>query len=347
MQARRPQLAELGVFLLVVALPLVFTPFSASPFGDPKLVVLSAACLCLVASGLPADRRTTMAGAALVIVAALAAAFGVDPAEALTAQTNSDGSGLITVVCIAVVASIGGALPADLRARALRWVVGAAVTVAGLGIAFRLVPGPLEDLFPGQGLAGSTMGNQVFAIALVAAALGVLLTSESLSSSRMWWSQLVVLSVGIASFGERSSLAFVVVTGVVGLWRRTDRRRRIGKALVVVALLVLAWQVVAPQLPIPSTLGSQLTSLTSDRARFVSWRVGLESVADRPLLGWGPGSTKSAYLANASPTDIEITTRGVGDAHNLFVGTLVEMGVLGLVAMVVFVVAALTDLLDG
>ena len=45
MQARRPQLAELGLFLLVVALPLVFTPFSASPFGDPKLVVLTLAGL--------------------------------------------------------------------------------------------------------------------------------------------------------------------------------------------------------------------------------------------------------------------------------------------------------------
>ena len=57
MPARRPQLAELGLFLLVVALPLVFTPFSTSPFGDPKLVILVGGSLALWGSGLPLDRR--------------------------------------------------------------------------------------------------------------------------------------------------------------------------------------------------------------------------------------------------------------------------------------------------
>ncbi|MET0800264.1 MAG: hypothetical protein ABWZ53_03730, partial [Actinomycetota bacterium] len=81
MQARRPQLAEIGLFLLVVVLPLVFTPFSASPFGDGKLVVLAGGCLALVASGLAADRRIAIAGGALVVATLLAALSGVDPLE--------------------------------------------------------------------------------------------------------------------------------------------------------------------------------------------------------------------------------------------------------------------------
>ena len=54
MDARRPQVADLGVFLLIVAAPLVLTPFSLSPFGDPKLVVVAAAAVALWGAGFEA-----------------------------------------------------------------------------------------------------------------------------------------------------------------------------------------------------------------------------------------------------------------------------------------------------
>ena len=104
MQARRPQLAELGVFLLVVALPLVFTPFSASPFGDPKLVVLAAGTLALWASGLPIDRRLAWAATAWVGVTIVAALTGVDATVGLTARTEGQGGGAIVLGCAGALA---------------------------------------------------------------------------------------------------------------------------------------------------------------------------------------------------------------------------------------------------
>ena len=335
MQASRPRLAELGVFLLVVALPLIFTPFSTSPFGDPKLVTLSAASLCLVAAGLPWDRRTALAGAALVGVATLASLFGVDPTKGLTAQADSTGTGLILFVCIAVLASIGAALPVGLRDRAVHWFIGGATAVAVVGIAYRLAAPAFEELFPDKGMIGSTMGNQVFAVALTASALGALLTTDPGDGARTWWIELVILAGGVASFSQRSSIAFVVVAIIVALWRLPDARRRIWRASAVVVMTIVVWQALAPLMPAPGRVAAELQTLSNERQRLVLWRVGLESLADRPVLGWGPGSTRSAYLANASPADIEVTTRRYGDAHNVIVASLIEMGVLGLIAVAV------------
>jgi hypothetical protein len=333
MPARRPQLAELGLFLLVVALPLVFTPFSASPFGDPKLVVLTGGCLCLVASGLSADRLTAYAGAALVTVTLLAACVGVDPLKGLTAQTTSRGNGLITVTCLAVLAAIGAALPEELRRRTMRWLVAAGVAVAVVGLVYRLVPGAADALFPGGGLRGSTLGNPVFAIAFVSAALGAHVATGWPASSRWSWVVVAVMGLGAASFGQRSAFVFPVVACAAAWWRLPRSRHRVGRAMLVVVAMLLVWQVVDPLLPSPGRLQPQLTSLTSERARLVMVTVGARSTADRPLLGWGPGSVQSAHIANASVADLEATGRGVADAHNILATSMIELGLVGLAAM--------------
>ena len=95
MEAERPQLADLGLFLLVVAAPLLVTPFTISPFGDPKLVMVMGAAVALWAAGLPdgigaaVGRRRS--GSAVTAVSALT---GVDPSRGLTAQTAGEGGGL-------------------------------------------------------------------------------------------------------------------------------------------------------------------------------------------------------------------------------------------------------------
>ncbi len=119
MEARRPQLADLGVFLLVVAAPLVFTPFSESPFGDPKLVLVVAAALALWGAGLPVDRRLAWAGAAWAGATLLGALFGLDPSRGLTAQTGGEGGGLVVVVvCRGPARGGGGRRRRAARARA-------------------------------------------------------------------------------------------------------------------------------------------------------------------------------------------------------------------------------------
>ena len=56
--------------------------------------------------------------------------------------------------------------------------------------------------------------------------------------------------------------------------------------------------------------------------------------AERPILGWGPGTTQVPYLTRATPADIEEATRRWADAHNLFLETTVTSGILGLIPLV-------------
>ena len=169
MEVRRPRLAELGLFLLVVALPLVFTPFSASPFGDPKLVVLACGTLALWASGVSVDRGWRWPRRAWIVVTIAAAIVGVDRGVGLTAGTEGQGGGAILVACAGVLAVLGAGLPDDLRERARRWVVGSGAVVAGLGLLVRVVPEASTMLPSDIELVGATLGNQLFAAAFVAA----------------------------------------------------------------------------------------------------------------------------------------------------------------------------------
>ena len=178
MPARRPQLAELGVFLLVVALPLVFTPFSASPFGDPKLVVLVGgtpvrcgprACRSTVGIGARrsgARRRVTVAGRA----SSASTSCEGSPRRPTRAGGGADPDRLRR----ASLASIGAAMPSDLRERATALVRGGRRrSWRSLGLAVRVSPGRSTELLGDVELIGATLGNQLFAVALVAAALGV------------------------------------------------------------------------------------------------------------------------------------------------------------------------------
>ena len=58
--ARNPRLLELGVGLIVVALPLAFLPMSATPFVDVKIAVLLLGCLFVWAGSAPADRTLAL-----------------------------------------------------------------------------------------------------------------------------------------------------------------------------------------------------------------------------------------------------------------------------------------------
>jgi O-Antigen ligase len=145
------------------------------------------------------------------------------------------------------------------------------------------------------------------------------------------------MTLGLASFGQRASIVFAIAAGLIALWRLPSSRRRVARALAVIVALLVVWQLVDPLLPLPGNLRPQLATLSSERARLAMWEVGLRSAVERPALGWGPGSTRSAHIAEATASELEVSGRGVGDAHNLFVTALVETGVIGLVLLAVLV----------
>jgi O-antigen ligase len=338
MPARRPQLAELGLFLLVVALPLAFTPFSTSPFGDPKLVILVGGSLALWGSGLPLDRRIGALAALWTAFTALSALTGVEPIRSLAARTDGEGGGLMLVLSCAAIVVTGVGVDADLRERTRRWFVVASCIVGALGLVFRFAPDVLTETLGSKTLSfvGATMGNQLFAAALLAAGIAAALVP----GKRLRNQVLVVafLSLGAASFGERSSLILPAVAVIVTLARSRMPWRLAIALAATVGVVLLGWQVAEPLLPGRETgAGAALAPLqgqATDVDREVVWRVTSGSISEHPLVGWGPGTTQVAYLTSATPADIREATRGWADAHDLFLETTVTSGILGLIPLV-------------
>jgi O-antigen ligase len=349
MPARRPQLAELGLFLLVVALPLVFTPFSASPFGDPKLVVLAWGTLALWASGLPIDRRLAWAAAAWVGVTIVAALTGVDASVGLTARTEGQGGGAIVLGCAGALAVLGSGLSDELRELARRWLVMSGVVVAVLGLAIRMFPDASTWLPSDIEMVGATLGNQLFAAAFLAAAVAAAIVGGGSGSHGASGSLnprtvalVAFLALGAATFGERSSIVVPVIAGAAVLWRaRLGVRATFVMACAVVVPLI-AWQAIdATVLPDTTGRGAAVTGIeaqATDVQRVTVWRVMGRATLDRPVLGWGPGSAGSGYLAAVTASEVEDAGRRWADAHNLFLETAVTSGVLGLAALVWLVV---------
>jgi hypothetical protein len=339
MEAERPQWADLGLFLLVVAAPLLVTPFSASPFGDPKLVAVMAASVALWVAGLPLDRRLAWAAGAWVAVTGVSALVGADPSRGLTAQTGGEGGGLMLTAICAVVLLAGVGLGDDLRDRARRWFVASASFVAVFAVLIRLAPGVFGEI-GSLSFVGATMGNQLFGAALVASAI------PAAAASKSWgWRTLglvALLALGTATFGERSAV-ILPIAGVAGFLVRAkwSWRRAVTLAVTVVAVLGV-WQVVATALP-SGGRGAEVTVQTqaTDQQRFHLWSALVrDAVPARPVFGWGPAETQAAYLGTATVADVAVTTRLWADAHDLLLETLVSTGVIGLLALLALVLPA-------
>lgn len=342
MQAERPWIAELGAFLLVVALPLVFTPFSMSPYGDPKLVVLVAATVALWMARLPSDRTLVLAAGSWVVVTAVAAILGVEPTRSLVAPTTGSGGGFVLTLCCGVIVVRGTGVGQPLADRIRRWGLITAFVIGALGLLVRLFPSITTDVlrWKGAGFIGSTMGNQLFAVALLSAGLGA-----AISVQRPMRDRLIAcgtLTFLVASFGERSALVLPLVVAAATLWRG---RRPWREAIAVVATIlvaIVAWQVIDPLLPDrPKQVGATLAPLTgaaTDTARLTAWRSIGAGVLDRPILGWGPGTSQSIYLASGDPEEILDAGRGWSDGHDIFLETAAGTGLLGLAALFVLLI---------
>ena len=333
MEARRPNALDLGCFLLLVGMPLAFSPFSAGPFADVKLVLLAAGTFCIWLSGLPVDRRLTWPALVWVLVTAVAVVAGVDPTRSMTASTTGGGGGLLLTGCCAYLVAVGPSIPSRLLPRIRNWIGWTAVVVALVQVANVLWPTQLADIAH-VSFVGSTFGNQIFASAFVAVGLVAVVANERLPIGvRLAVS--AILAFGLSAAGERSS-ALLPILGLAIAFARS--RVPIGRAALllgwVVAMFVV-WQVIETALPakdVNSATG-QFQSIQTDAARVVMWRVSAHGWLERPILGWGPNTTQSAYLHTATIGDVNRAGRGWADAHDLFLETAVTTGALGLLAL--------------
>ncbi|MEP7060449.1 MAG: O-antigen ligase family protein [Actinomycetota bacterium] len=338
MESPRPKTLELGVFLIIAALPLAFLPFTLSPFADVKLVVLMGGTLAVWLGAPPGERRLLQAATAWVVVTLLAAIVGVDRGISLTASQSGESSGFLIVLASAVLLIGGPGIDAALLERARRWLVWVCVIVAVFGIAFRLDPGLFVHVVANDASIGATLGNQLFAATFLAAGIAAALGGARVSPRDLGLAAVVAL--GIASFGERSSLLLPPLMCGVMIWRiRPSIRTAVLICVAVLGPLAL-WQAAEPLLPSNGAQGavSQFGASETDSQRFLVWGVLAGAALDRPILGWGPGTTQSVYLHAATTGDVARTTRLWADGHDLFLETLVSSGLLGLLSLLTVVV---------
>ena len=333
MDARRPKCLELGLFLVIVVLPLAFTPFTMGPFADPKSVILPLGALLLWLGGVRIDRRLAWIAAVWAGVTVVATATGVDPAAGLVATAPGNGGGTSLTICCAVLVVCGAGLPRDFIARAREWLIWAGAAVSATLLVYRLAPGMLPDVVPSSNFIGATLGNQLFAAALVAAAMAATATGK-----QPLWRRLLLLALmtaAVTSTAERSSMLLPLVALAVAWWRAREGWQRTAAGVLVVLGTFSAWQgadAVLPGRPPPESAIHQLGNSATDPVRFIVWRVSARAWLDRPILGWGPGATQSAYLHVGSPEEVEEAGRAWEDAHDLFLEAAVSTGVLGAAA---------------
>ena len=349
-----------GAFLLVVGdIPGV----SFSVFA-PKLAVL----LVLGAAGIPVlvlralgagvastrrlVRPPAVAAVAFVAVAALSTALS--PAvESAVVGVYQVGTGLVFVACLAGVWALGTCVSERGRQVLVSAIIAAAVVNAGVALAQQLVG---LSAIPSDGRqATGLMGNPVFLGAMSVAVLA-LMAPRFVERPRRMLVPVVLVAAAVGMSGERLSAALLVVlaVGVVVaafLGPQVDggaRQPRLRAAWFAATSIVFV--VVGSLLPSAVTSGGGGGVLTRTAQSTVSntvtgrtdvWRAGLSVLPHRLVLGFGPGQFRDAISTISSTRFASLNaTSTFDDAHNIIVEYLTTTGVLGLLALVAWLVLA-------
>ena len=329
-EPRRPQALDAGLFLLVAGLPLAVFPLARQPFADPKLAVLLLGTVLLWLAGTGVDRRLRVPAAMWASVCVVAALAGADPAGSVLGPWDS--TGLLLLLASAALLPVASAVPARAWDRAGGWLVWVAVAVAVVAVAWRLAPDALGGTVKDLSFDGSTLGNPVFAVALLSAAIPAAVSSRW--SERRLAFVLVLIASGLAVNGERSSLILPAVALVTCIWPSRALRRRVAVAAGVVLATIALWGLASPVLPDGGLrqAGGQFSTLAGEQDRLAVWSANARSVGERPVFGWGPGLAWSAFVSSATGEELEVAGRGWADAHALPLQLLVTTGVVGLLA---------------
>lgn len=342
---RRAPWRELGPAALVVVLGLGHIP----TLGGDGSSLRYAASLVTVAAGIPlllgicrhgARSARVAAGAALAFatLSLASAAVAVVPAAAIIGDIGR-GTGAIFVAACAGAWAIGRS-SSDAARASLRVALVAVATVNAVVAALQLV---VDLEFAGlslhAGRPSGLLGNPVHLSALAVAAIVV---ATAPRSDRLWTFAAAAgtCAAAVQLAGGRVGLVLTVAVVAARLWRSRGR-----------ASIVLAGSIVAG-LAAGTLLASSTAETAVDRLlptsasgspahRIETWKAAPAMVAERPLLGHGPGRFEAA----AAPHRTERLGRDgpdrlFDDAHDLFVEYAVTTGLLGLAALVVFLGAA-------
>lgn len=198
----------------------------------------------------------------------------------------------------------------------------------------------LPPLRPGW--AGLVFGspNLVATVLMITGPLALAFVAERRPRVAVGFGLLFV--VAIVFSGSRSALVGLGLAALVGAWVLLQRRggiRSLGSRWLAVGTVVVA-SAAAAAVPIVAYRFAQGGELL----RLDLWRSALTILAAHPLFGGGPGTWVQLKVA-ANPDGA--TNIIVPHAHDLFVQTLAEVGILGSLVLIVLVVAVARRLLTA
>jgi O-antigen ligase len=156
------------------------------------------------------------------------------------------------------------------------------------------------------------------------------------------WVSRVYLPIGLLAIGLTGSRGGMIAS-LVGLLivPLTMTRLSPGKLALAVALLAISGGLAVAF--VPQTLVSRLSTTTSEvedlslGGRFRIWKAGINAFVQRPLIGYGSGSFKTALMPQLGST--------AQVAHNSYLSVLVEEGFIGLLLYLTMFIAVFLSLM--
>lgn len=347
-----PRAPAAGEWLAIVAAALVLvvaSPQVFSAYWSPKVAVE----LCVLVPGLlalgwaaRAGDRAAFAGVSVVGVALVATVLSPSPKLAFIGLYNQ-GTGWLYVALVMGMWALGRRGSDTGADRLVQVIVGAAALNAivswlqsaevGTGVLFDLVDGRPPGL----------LGNPVHSTALFLGTFALVLAywrpapkhGTPRIPDRWIYGFVGLLSSAIELAGGRLGLVVLVALAAIALIR-VDLRRGVPFVLAVV-IGIGAGALAAPAgTGAASRVGGSGASAFD--GRLDRWRLAPPAIEDRPVIGIGPG----LYRRATSPYSTKASARAFGadslsaDAHNVFVEYAVTTGILGLAALLAWLVAA-------
>lgn len=172
---------------------------------------------------------------------------------------------------------------------------------------------------------------------IAALALSLSLCAKASRPRQAWWALALgtsLAAMAVAALCRSALLGFGVFAALALLVSGTRQRRRYS-ALLLAALVCLV-AVAAGDLTELKDLGFEFGSLAE---RWRIWRLAGSLFLEHPLLGVGPGNFMSAVRALLA--DNVGGFYYLGNAHSLYLNTLAERGLIGLILLLAFFGAAI------
>ena len=265
---------------------------------------------------------------AYVAFAAVSVGWAADPGVSMRAVAT-----LVQLLLLAIMAADVLREPQDVE-RAIDVLLASTVVVALL-VLFQMAPDAKRATLV---FAGDKLNSNYLAATLVFPAIAAVGLGARVGTAWGWLRLAAVVPIALALFltGSRGGgVAFVGGLLLIGALRRG---RHVGLVVAAIVLAVLL-PVVVPQ-STADRLWSRYTTAEQDRlsGRVDIWRVALAMAKDNPVQGTGYGGFSDAFyhymlLTPVDPYFARAHSRGNRASHNIYLGTLAELGVIGFVLL--------------